>query len=94
MNIFSRLRRNIINEGNVYKIEELFGDLINENQTTLLDNPEFYDISTKTLKLGNLCARDIEQNKTPKINLGGQMYTTYCAPPTATLATKSSWDDR
>ena len=79
MNIFSRLRRNIINEGNVYKIEELFGDLINENQTTLLDNPEFYDISTKTLKLGNLCARDIEQNKTPKINVGGQMYTTYCA---------------
>ena len=79
MDIFSKLRRNIINEGSVYKIKDLFGDLIKENQTTLLDDPEFYDISTKTLKLGNLCARDIKENKTPKINIGGKMYTTYCA---------------
>ena len=79
MNVFSKLRRNIINEDGVYKIKDLFGDLIKENQTTLLDNPEFYDISTKTLKLGNLCARDIESGKIPKINIGGQLYSTYCA---------------
>lgn len=79
MDIFSKLRRNIINEGNVYKVKDLFGGLIKENQTTLLDDPEFYDISTKTLKLGNLCAKDIKSSTTPKINMGGQMYTTYCA---------------
>lgn len=81
MNIYSKLRRNIINEGEVYKIKNLFGNLIkeNENQVTLLDNPEFYDIETKTLKLGNLCSRDIESNKTPKVNMGGNLYTTYCA---------------
>ena len=81
MNIYSKLRRNIINEGEVYKIKNLFGSLIkeNKNQATLLDDPEFYDISTKTLKLGSLCSKDIKLDTTPKINMGGQIYTTYCA---------------
>ena len=48
MDIFSKLRRNIINEGSVYKIKDLFGGLIKENQTTLLDDPEFM---TSQLKL-------------------------------------------
>jgi hypothetical protein len=77
--IYSKLRRNIVESGGVYKIKDLLGDVIKENQTTLLDDPEFYDISTKTLKLGNLCAKDIKSGTTPKINMHGQMYTTYCA---------------
>ena len=77
--IYSKLRRNIVESGGVYKIKDLFGGVIKENQTTLLNDPEFYDISTKTLKLGNLCAKDIKSGTTPKINMGGQMYTTYCA---------------
>ena len=77
--IYSKLRRNIVESGGVYKIKDLIGDVIKENQTTLLDDPEFYDISTKTLKLGNLCAKDIKSGTTPKINMRGQMYTTYCA---------------
>lgn len=77
--IYSKLRRNIIESGGVYKIKDLFGGVIKENQTSLLDDPEFYDINTKTLKLGKLCARDIKDNKTPTINMGGQMYSTYCA---------------
>jgi hypothetical protein len=81
MGIYSNLRRNIVESGGVYKIKDLFGGFIleNQDQLSLLDDPEFYDISTKTLKLGNLCARDIKGDKTPTINMGGQMYTTYCA---------------
>ena len=81
MKILSRLRRNIIEEGNIYNVKDLFGGLVKENegQQTLLDNPEFYDIKTKTLKLGNLCARDIKSNKTPTITIGSSLYTTYCA---------------
>jgi hypothetical protein len=81
MKIFSRLRRNIIEEGSIYNVKELFGVLVGENevQQTLLDNPKFYDIETKTLKLGNLCARDIKSNKTPTITIGSDLYTTYCA---------------
>ena len=81
MNTYSNLRRTIIKEGNVYSAKNLFGNLIKENekQTTLLDNPEFYDIETKTLKLGNLCARDIKNEKQPNISIDGGMYTTYCA---------------
>jgi hypothetical protein len=80
MNIFSRLRRTIIKENNIYKFGDIFGDLINEEVGVLdIDNPEFYDIETKTLKLGNLCAKDIRDQKTPNINVGGRLYTTYCA---------------
>ena len=48
MKILSRLRRNIIEEGNIYNVKDLFGGLVKENegQQTLLDNPEFYDIIT------------------------------------------------
>ena len=54
MSFYSKLRRNIIESGGVYKVKDLFGGVIKEdsNQTTLLDDPRFYDISTKTLKLG------------------------------------------
>jgi hypothetical protein len=80
MNIFSKLRRNVIKENNIYKIKDIFGDLLNEGVGQPdIDNPEFYDIQTKTLKLGNLCAKDIKDNKNPNINIGGQLYTTYCA---------------
>jgi len=80
MSIYSKLRRNIVESGGVYKIKDLFGVIKEDSaQLSLLDDPEFYDISTKTLKLGNLCARDIGGNKIPTINMGGQMYTTYCA---------------
>lgn len=79
-NIYSFFRRNIINEGDVYNVKDLFGGLIKEegNQITI-DDPEFYDMETKTLKLGNLCARDINRGVTPNVNMGGQLYSVYCA---------------
>ena len=79
MDVLSKIRRTIIEVGGVYKIKTILGDLIKEEQMTLLDDPEFYDVNTKTLKLGNLCARDINSNKPPTVNLGGKLYTTYCA---------------
>jgi len=80
MNFFARLRRNVSVEGNLYNAKELFGDLLKENeQQTFLDNPEFYDIETKTLKLGNLCVRDIKNNSAPNVKMGGELHTTYCA---------------
>jgi hypothetical protein len=41
-NIYSFFRRNIINEGDVYNVKDLFGGLIKEegNQITI-DDPEF-----------------------------------------------------
>jgi len=80
MCIYSNLRRNIIKEGGVYNVKDIFSETIKEDtETQQIDNPEFYDIETKTLKLGNLCARDIKNNKTPKVNFGGGLYTTYCS---------------
>lgn len=79
-NINSFFRRNIINEGDVYNVKDLFGGLIKEEENQItIDDPEFYDMETKTLKLGNLCARDINRGVTPNVNMGGQLYSVYCA---------------
>ena len=51
MNSYSKLRRTIIKEGNVYSAKSLFSGLIKEEVGKIdIDNPEFYDIETKTLK--------------------------------------------
>lgn len=71
--LISYLRRNVITSN---KINNLVKEEIHQPE---IDNPEFYDIETKTLKLGILCARDIKTNKTPNIEMGGKLYTTYCA---------------
>lgn len=74
MDFFSKLRRNIITEGSVYNVKDLF-----EGDTPEIDNPDFYDLETKTLKLGNLCANEINSNTPPTIDINGRKYTTYCA---------------
>ena len=80
MNSYSKLRRTIIKEGNVYSAKSLFSGLIKEEVGKIdIDNPEFYDIETKTLKLGNLCADNLKKNLEPDISIGGKLYTTYCA---------------
>jgi hypothetical protein len=79
MNFFSKIRRNIVTEGGVYKVSNLFGTLVKENETPEIDNPEFYDITTKTLKLGNLCVDELNKEVTPSIEIDGTTYTTYCA---------------
>lgn len=80
MNSYSKLRRTIIKEGNVYSAKSLFSGLIKEEVGKIdIDNPEFYDIETKTLKLGNLCADNIKKDLEPDISIGGKLYTTYCA---------------
>ena len=80
MNIHSNLRRNVVLEGNVYKIKDLFNGLIEEEfYKPKIDNPEFYNVKTKTLKLGKLCSEDIRRNIKPTIEIDGVLYTTYCA---------------
>ena len=80
MNTYSKLRRTIVKEGNVYSAKSLFSGLIKEEVGKIdIDNPEFYDIETKTLKLGNLCADNIKKGLEPDITIGGTLYTTYCA---------------
>jgi len=80
MNFYSKLRRTIVKEGNVYSAKSLFSGLIKEEIGKIdIDNPEFYDIETKTLKLGNLCADNIKKGLEPDITIGGTLYTTYCA---------------
>jgi len=80
MNFYSKLRRTIVKEGNVYSAKSLFSGLIKEEIGKIdIDNPEFYDIETKTLKLGNLCADNIKKGLEPDISIGGKLYTTYCA---------------
>ena len=80
MNTYSKLRRTIVKEGNVYSAKSLFSGLIKEEVGKIdIDNPEFYDIETKTLKLGNLCADNIKKGLEPDISIGGKLYTTYCA---------------
>ena len=80
MNSYSKLRRTIIKEGIVYSAKSLFSGLIKEEVGKIdIDNPEFYDIETKTLKLGNLCADNIKKDLEPDISIGGKLYTTYCA---------------
>jgi hypothetical protein len=80
MNFYSKLRRTIVKEGNVYSAKSLFNGLIKEEIGKIdIDNPEFYDIETKTLKLGNLCADNIKKGLEPNISIGGKLYTTYCA---------------
>jgi len=77
MNFFSKLRRNIITEGSVYNVKDLFE--VNENDTPQIDDPKFYDLETKTLKLGALCANEINSRIIPTIDINGRKYTTYCA---------------
>ena len=79
MNIFSKIRRTIITEGSVYKISDLFDGLVRETEEPEIDNPKYYDIETRTLKLGNLCSNELEQDVTPSIEMDGSNYTTYCA---------------
>ena len=80
MNFYSKLRRTIVKEGGVYSAKNLFSGLIKEEVGKIdIDNPEFYDIETKTLKLGNLCADNIKKGLEPNISIGGKLYTTYCA---------------
>lgn len=79
MSIFSKIRRNIILEGNVYKADDLFGNLIKENEKPKIDNPEFYDVETRALKLGNLCSDELKKGVTPSVDMEGATYTTYCA---------------
>jgi hypothetical protein len=77
MDFFSKLRRNIITEGSVYNVKDLFEEV--EGDAPEIDNPDFYDLETKTLKLGNLCANEINSNTPPTIDINGRKYTTYCA---------------
>jgi hypothetical protein len=80
MGIYDKLRRTIVNEGFVYKFNELF-EVINEDAEIGkdIDNPKFYDTNTGTLRLDALCARDIEENYPLTIEMGGRRYSTYCA---------------
>jgi hypothetical protein len=80
MNLYSKLRRNIIEENGVYKVKDLFGDIIKEGVfEPEIDNPRFYDIQTRTIKLGALCAEEIKNSTKPEIEMDGVLYTTYCA---------------
>lgn len=79
MNIFSKIRRNVITEGNVYKISDLFGDLITESVDTKINDSEFYAVETKSLKLGDRCSSELKGGVTPTIEYAGDIYTTYCA---------------
>ena len=75
MNIHSNSRRNVVLEGNVYKIKDLFNGLIEEEfYKPKIDNPEFYNVKTKTLKLGKLCSEDIRRNIKPTIEIDGVFY--------------------
>ena len=80
MDIYSNLRRNIILEGNIYSVKELFSGFITEDlSNTEIDNPQFYDIESQTLKLGSLCADETKRNQKPNLSYNGAQYTTYCA---------------
>jgi hypothetical protein len=80
MSIYSKLRRTIVSEGQVYKINDLFGGVLKEeNIPPSIDNPEFYDVSTHTLKLGNLCKNETDKNVNGDIEWNNNKYTTYCA---------------
>jgi hypothetical protein len=61
-NIYSKLRRTIINEGDHFKMRRL----ISENEA----NPQFYDVERGALKLSNLCFRDIEKGNDKSIYCG------------------------
>ena len=78
MSIYSNLRRNIVLEGNTYMAGDIFGNLIKED-TSEIDNPEFYNVETRTLKLGNLCVRETEKNEKANVQYDGSLYTTYCS---------------
>jgi len=80
MSIYSKLRRTIVSEGQIYKINDLFGNILKEENTPPpIDNPEFYDVSTHTLKLGNLCKNELDRNNNADIEWNNNKYTTYCA---------------
>ena len=79
MDILSKIRRTIVESGSVYKAKDLFTYLVTENETPEIDNPEFYDVSTKELKLGSLCSVELKKGLTPDIEVEGSTYTTYCA---------------
>ena len=80
MDIYSNLRRNIVLEGNTYIAGDLFNNLIKEDLSNPeINNPEFYDVSTHTLKLGNLCVRETQKNEKESVEYEGVQYTTYCS---------------
>ena len=79
MSIFSKLRRTIITEGNFYKVKDLFGDYINEGEQEVENDPEFYNVETHRLKLGELCRKEIEKNVTTTVEWNNNKYSTYCA---------------
>ena len=80
MDIYSNLRRNIVLEGNTYTAGDLFNSLVKEDLSNPeIDNPEFYDVETHTLKLGNLCIRETEKNEKANVLYDGVPYTTYCS---------------
>lgn len=80
MDIYSNLRRNIVLEGNTYIAGDLFGNLLREDLSSPeIDNPEFYDVETQTLKLGNLCVRETQKNEKANVLYDGVPYTTYCS---------------
>lgn len=78
MSIYSNLRRNIVLEGNTYIAGDIFGNLIKEDGPEI-DNPEFYSVGTRTLKLSNLCVRETEKNEKASVQYDGSLYTTYCS---------------
>lgn len=61
-NIYSKLRRTTINEGDHFKLRRL----ISEDES----DPHFYDIERGALKLSNLCYRDIEKGNDKSIYCG------------------------
>ena len=80
MDIYSNLRRNIVLKGNTYTAGDLFDNLIKEDSSRPeIDNPEFYDVETHTLKLGNLCIRETQKNEKANVIYDGVPYTTYCS---------------
>tara|TARA_R110002020_G_scaffold138469_5_gene308521 strand:+ start:3012 stop:5774 length:2763 start_codon:yes stop_codon:yes gene_type:complete len=80
MDIYSNLRRNIVLKGNTYTAGDLFDNLIKEDSSSPeIDNPEFYDVETHTLKLGNLCIRETQKNEKANVIYDGVPYTTYCS---------------
>ena len=80
MEIYSNLRRNIVLKGNTYIAGDLFNNLIKEDSSSPeIDNPEFYDVETHTLKLGNLCIRETQKNEKANVLYDGVPYTTYCS---------------
>jgi hypothetical protein len=77
MSIYSKLRRTIVSESKVFKIKNFLNE--NDDDQIEIDNPEYYNVETDTLKLGDLCLADIKRGIEGNIRWNNANYTTFCA---------------